>query len=182
MKLKRKWIATMCIAVTAVMVGGCGGQKKEKTVEKIDYDKCVTLGDYKNISLESSQIDSQAKLQIDQVLQNNSTFDKITKGKVAEGDTVNIFYVGKMDGTAFEGGTLTEKEQPEGYDLKIGGGQFIPGFEDALIGKKIGETCDINLTFPESYPSNPDLAGKPVVFTVTINSKQGAEHIPELTT
>ncbi len=181
MKLKRKWIATMCIAVTAVMVGGCGGQKKEKTVEKIDYDKCVTLGDYKNISLESSQIDSQAKLQIDQVLQNNSTFDKITKGKVAEGDTVNIFYVGKMDGTAFEGGTLTEKEQPEGYDLKIGGGQFIPGFEDALIGKKIGETCDINLTFPESYPSNPDLAGKPVVFTVTINSKQGAEHIPELT-
>lgn len=181
MKLKRKWIATMCIAVTAAMVGGCGSQKKDKTVEKIDYDKCVTLGDYKNISLESSQIDSQTKLQIDQVLQNNSTYDKITKGKVAEGDTINIFYVGKMNGTAFEGGTLTEKEQPEGYDLKIGGGQFIPGFEDALIGKKIGETCDINLTFPDPYENNPDLAGKPVVFTVTINSKQGEEHIPELT-
>lgn len=180
-KQKRKIIVTMCIAVTAAMLSGCGSQKKDKTAEKIDYDKCVTLGDYKNISLESSQIDSQTKLQIDQVLQNNATYDKVTTGKVAEGDTINIFYVGKIDGTAFEGGTLTEKEQPEGYDLKIGEGKFIPGFEDALIGKKIGKTCDINITFPDPYSNNPDLAGKPAVFTVTINSKQGEEHIPELT-
>lgn len=179
---QKKWIAAaMCIVLTAVIASGCAGTKKVGKTEKIDYDKCVTLGDYKNITLETSQIDSQTKLQIDQVLQSNATYDKITKGKVAEGDTVNIYYVGKMDGTAFEGGSLTAEDHPEGYDLTIGNGQFIPGFEDALIGKKIGETCDINLTFPESYPNNPDLAGKPAVFTVTINSKRGEEHIPELT-
>ncbi len=182
---QKKWITiTMCVVLTAVIVSGCSGSKKpEKTekTEKIDYDKCVTLGEYKNITLETSQIDSQTQVQIDQVLQSNATYDKITKGKVAKGDTVNIYYVGKMDGTAFEGGSLTAEDTPEGYDLKIGDGKFIPGFEDALIGKKIGETCDINVTFPDPYPNNPDMAGKPAVFTVTINSKQGEEHIPELT-
>lgn len=181
---QKKWLAaTMCITLTAMMISGCAGSKKvaKTEKEKIDYDKCVTLGDYKNISLETSQIESQVKLQIDQVLQSNATYDTVKEGKVADGDTVNIYYVGKMDGTAFEGGTLTAEEQPAGYDLTIGSGKFIPGFEDALIGKKIGETYDIDVTFPDPYPNNPDFAGKPAVFTVTINSKQGEEHIPELT-
>lgn len=181
MKQKKWFMATMCIAMASLIVSGCAGSKKTAKTEKLDYDKYVTLGDYKNITLETSQIDSQTKLQIDQMLQSNATYDKVTKGKVADGDTVNIYYVGKMDGTAFEGGTLTAEDHPEGYDLTIGSGNFIPGFEDALIGKKIGETCDINVTFPDSYPNNPDMAGKPAVFTVTINSKQGEEHIPELT-
>lgn len=179
---QKKWIvATMCITLTSLMVSGCASTKKAAKTEKIDYDKYVTLGDYKNITLETSQIESQTKLQIEQVLQSNSTYDTVTKGTVADGDTVNIYYVGKMDGTAFEGGSLTAEDQPAGYDLTIGEGKFIPGFEDALIGKKIGETCDIDVTFPDPYPNNPDFAGKAAVFTVTINSKQGEEHIPELT-
>lgn len=182
MKKQKKWIAAiMCISLTAVVACGCASTKKTTKTEKIDYDKCVTLGEYKNITLETSQIDSQTKLQIDQVLQNNASYDTVTTGEVADGDTVNIYYVGKMDGTAFEGGSLTAEEQPAGYDLTIGSGSFIPGFEEALIGKKIGETCDIDVTFPDPYPNNPDFAGKPAVFTVTINSKQGEEHIPELT-
>lgn len=85
------------------------------------------------------------------------------KTTVESGDTVNIDFVGKLDGEAFDGGTA------QGYLLEIGSGSFIDGFEDGLIGKNVGETCDLNLTFPENY-SAENLAGQDVVFTVTINS------------
>ena len=87
------------------------------------------------------------------------TTDKTT---VENGDIVNIDYVGKVDGEEFNGGSAT------GQHLEIGSGSFIDGFEDGLIGKNVGDTVDLNLTFPDSY-SNTDLAGKDVVFTVTIN-------------
>ncbi len=90
---------------------------------------------------------------------------ELTEGKVEEGDIANIDYVGKKDGVAFDGGTAN------GYDLEIGSDSFIDGFEDGLIGKEIGSTVDLNLTFPESY-GNADLAGQDVVFTVKINSVQ----------
>ncbi len=76
------------------------------------------------------------------------------------GDTVVIDFVGTLDGVAFEGGTAT------GFPLKLGSGQFVPGFEDQLIGIKEGETRDVKLTFPEQYV--PGLAGKEVVFQVTV--------------
>ena len=81
---------------------------------------------------------------------------------VALGDTANIDYVGKKDGVAFDGGT------DSGYNLGIGSGSFIEGFEEGLVGVKPGETVDLNLTFPENYGS-ADLAGQKVVFTVTVN-------------
>lgn len=87
---------------------------------------------------------------------------KLTKGTVKEGDTANIDYVGKKDGVAFEGGTA------KGYDLVIGSDSFIDGFEDGLVGVEIGSTVDLNLTFPKEYDS-AELAGKAVVFTVTVN-------------
>ena len=96
---------------------------------------------------------------------------KKTEGAVADGDLVNIDYVGKKDGEAFDGGTA------EAYDLEIGSGSFIEGFEEGLIGKEIGSTVDLNLTFPEDYGSE-DLAGQDVVFTVTINY---VSEMPELT-
>lgn len=82
---------------------------------------------------------------------------------VENGDTANIDYEGKKDGVAFQGGTA------QGYDLEIGSGSFIDGFEEGLIGTKKGETVDLNLTFPENY-GNTELAGQAVVFTVTVNS------------
>ena len=77
------------------------------------------------------------------------------------GDTVNIDFAGFLDGVQFPGGSAT------GFDLKLGSGQFVPGFEDQLIGATKGEQRDVNITFPENYV--PDLAGKSVVFKVTVN-------------
>ena len=93
------------------------------------------------------------------------SMEDVTEGTVEEGDTANIDYVGKLDGEAFDGGTA------KGY----GSGDrfrhiYSDGFEDGLVGVKIGDTVDLTLTFPESYPSE-ELAGKEtVVFTVTVNS------------
>jgi len=85
---------------------------------------------------------------------------------VKNGDTVNIDFVGTLDGVAFAGGTAY------GYDLVIGSGRFIDGFESQIIGMKVGEVRDINVTFPQNY-SNAALRGKPVVFRITLNSING---------
>lgn len=148
-------------------------QVKEVEPEIENAADYVKLADYKNIVLKKADIDKELQSQINKALDDYAVYKKIKKGKVKKGDTVNIYYVGKIDGTAFEGGSCTKETNPEGYDLEIGGGAFIPGFEDALIGKQVGKTHDINVTFPESYSNNPDLAGKPAVFTVTINYKNG---------
>ena len=101
----------------------------------------------------------------------SETKQTLTEGTVEDGDTVNIDYVGKLDGEEFDGGSA------EGYDLEIGSCTFIDGFEDGIIGMQVGETKDLELTFPEDYHSE-ELAGKDVVFTVTVNS---ISRVPELT-
>ena len=77
------------------------------------------------------------------------------------GDTVIIDFAGYKDGVAFEGGTATN------FPLVLGSGQFVPGFEEQLIGMEVGETRNIDITFPQNY--YPELAGQDVVFTVTVN-------------
>lgn len=77
------------------------------------------------------------------------------------GDTVVIDFAGFMDGVQFDGGTATN------FPLVLGSGQFVPGFEEQLIGVEVGETRNVNITFPENY--YPEFAGKDVVFTVTVN-------------
>lgn len=88
--------------------------------------------------------------------------EKPAKETAELGDTLNIDYVGKIDGVAFEGGTAN------GVDMILGSAGYIDGFEDAIVGHKNGETFDINVTFPENYEET--LAGKDAVFTITINS------------
>ena len=128
----------------------------------IDVEKCVTLGDYKGVTVEKtiqSVTDEDVQNEIDNALANYPVeVDQAAK----EGDTVNIDYVGKIDGEEFDGGS------DEGADLKLGSGKFIDGFEDGLIGARKGETRTLNLTFPEDYTQ--DLAGKAVEFTVTVNA------------
>ena len=128
----------------------------------IDVEKCVTLGDYKGVTVEKtiqSVTDEDVQNEIDNALANYPVeVDQATK----EGDTVNIDYVGKIDGEEFDGGS------DQGADLKLGSGKFIDGFEDGLIGARKGETRTLNLTFPEDYTQ--DLAGKAVEFTVTVNA------------
>lgn len=128
----------------------------------IDVEKCVTLGDYKGVTVEKtiqSVTDEDVQNEIDNALANYPVeVDQAAK----EGDTVNIDYVGKIDGEEFDGGS------DQGADLKLGSGKFIDGFEDGLIGARKGETRMLNLTFPEDYTQ--DLAGKAVEFTVTVNA------------
>jgi len=101
------------------------------------------------------------------------TTEEVTEGVVEDGDVVHISYVGTIDGEEFEGGSS------DGYDLTIGSGSFIDGFEDGLIGVNVGESVQLNLVFPEDY-SSADLAGKDVVFDVTVINKQ-VSNTPEFT-
>ena len=137
----------------------------------LDY---VTLGQYKGleVSLSPTEVtDEEIQSEIQSTLSQNDKLTTLEEGTVEDGDVANIDYEGKLDGEAFDGGT------DKGYDLTIGSGSFIEGFESGLVGKKIGEETDLNLKFPDTY-SNADLAGKDVVFHVTINSVKRA---PELT-
>ncbi len=140
-------------------------------------DDNIRLTDYKSLTYsaqpaEVTQEEIEAEMQ--EILYEYAETEQITEGEAQEGDTANIDYEGKLDGEPFDGGTA------EGYDLVLGSGSFIPGFEDGVIGMKVGETKDITLTFPEEYHSE-DLAGKEVVFTVTLNYLAGEEIVPELT-
>ena len=142
-------------------------QEKEPTTSElmaeIDVEKCVTLGEYKGITVEKTiepVTDEDVEQEIQSALESYPV--EVTNRSVQEGDTVNIDYVGRIDGEEFEGGS------DEGALLKIGSGQFIEGFEDGLIGASNGETRVLDLTFPQNYTE--DLAGKAVEFTVTVNT------------
>lgn len=124
----------------------------------------VNLGEYKGIEVAQALpevTEEECDAYIDSLLCMNPD-----RG-VIEGDTVNIDYAGTLDGVAFDGGTAA------GQDLGIGSGQFVPGFEEGLIGARVGETVEVPLTFPENY--HEGLAGKDVVFTVTVNSIRAKE-------
>ena len=131
------------------------------------YADYVTLGQYKGLEItvapvevSDEEVEEEIKTRISFSDEGSETFEE---GTVEEGDVANIDYEGKKDGVAFDGGTY------EGYDLTIGSGTFIPGFEEGLVGAEIGSTIELPLTFPEEY-GNEELAGQDVVFTVTINS------------
>ena len=137
-----------------------------------DVSKYVTIGQYKGLSLDKTVeavTDDMVDGRIKEELQNKA--EEVTEGSVQNGDVVTINYVGTKDGVAFDGGTANN------YELTIGSGTFIDGFEDGIIGMKKGQTKDLDLTFPEEYPSE-ELAGQEVVFKVTLQSFKRA---PELT-
>ena len=135
----------------------------------------VTLGDYKGIEVEKTDVsvsDEEVDAEINKERESNARTITIEDRPVADGDIANIDFEGFTDGEAFEGG------KGEGYDLTIGSHSFIDTFEEQLIGKNIGEVVEGNVTFPEEYHA-PDLAGKPALFKVKINSIQ-AKELPEL--
>ncbi len=161
--MKRIIAFILCVITVATLLCGCG--KSQRLIYgDVNLENIVTLGKYKGVKVDT---DSKSfKETYDEYIASDveagGFYIQKTEGTVAKGDTANIDYTGKKDGVAFDGGTA------EGHDLEIGSGSFIPGFEDGLIGKQIGSTVDINLTFPEEYQAE-DLAGKAVVFTVKIN-------------
>ena len=138
-------------------------------IPEYDASEYVTLGEYKELTVEVTPVEVSDEQVMDKIA--SETKQTLTEGTVESGDTVNIDYVGKIDGEEFDGG------RAEGYDLEIGSCTFIDGFEDGIIGMQVGDTKDLELKFPEDYHST-DLAGKDVVFTVTVNS---ISRVPELT-
>lgn len=165
--MKRVLATIMAAVLTAGILAGCGDAKDEaKYLKDIDLEKYVTsLGDYKGMELAATRqeiTDADVDDYIAYLLEGAQETVEVKDRAVQTGDVVNIDFEGKKDGVAFEGGTA------QGYDLEIGSGSFIDGFEDGLIGCNVGDTVDLNLTFPDNYTG--DLAGQAVVFTVTVNS------------
>lgn len=133
----------------------------------------VKLGQYKDLeiakdSVEVTEEDVENELK---ALQQKNVELQVKEGEIALGDTANIDFKGFVNGVAFEGG------EAKGYDLEIGSGAFIPGFEEQLVGAKEGQDLDINVTFPEQY--SKELAGKPAVFKIHVNSVK-EKVVPEI--
>lgn len=158
--MKKKLMAVLLVAM--MVLAGCATKGK------------VTIGEYKGLALTSvSQEEVDAEL--DAMLQSYAELVEVDRA-AKEGDTVNINFVGLLNGEPFEGGT---DESEAGYDLVLGSNSFIDGFEDGLIGAVKGEKRDLNLTFPEDFGVE-DLNGQAVVFQVTVNAVK-YKLVPELT-
>lgn len=193
--MKKKLLVVLMATMVAFTFTACGAKNDEKTeetaekdgsgtsVDDIEVEKYVTLCELEGLEIPTntytfSDADVQEQMQSDfeyyVEMANKFHYEEITdRTDVQEGDFCNIDYEGTKDGVAFEGGTA------QGYDLEIGSGSFIEGFEEGLIGHQVGEELDLDLTFPEEYPS-ADLAGQAVVFHVKINKIQ-SRSLPEMT-
>lgn len=158
-KLVKKSIILASVALMSMAtLAGC---KKEKK----DYEDYIKLPTYKGIEIKKTDFEyTEAELMeyINNGIENICDAEKITDRPVEKGDIANIDYEGSVDGEKFEGGTATK------FDLKIGAGKFIEGFEDGVIGMKIGEEKVLKLKFPDNYRET-SLAGKACEFKVTLN-------------
>ncbi len=155
------FVLMMCLAVSLGLTG-CGSDNPYSGYDLSEY---VKTANYKGLEMEKIEVsvsDEEVSTQVEANVEDTKTTEEVKEGTVAKNDTVNIDYEGKIDGETFSGGSA------EDTDLTIGSGQFIDGFEDGLIGKPVGSTQTLNLKFPDDYNSS-EVAGKDVVFTVTIN-------------
>lgn len=184
--MKKKIVVIgLCFAMAFAVVG-CGKKDKVSTTTSSKIEKNadgefmasktvskVKKCDYKGVDVgESTTEVAQTDIDsaIDGILSSHATDTQKKEGTVADGDKVNIDYTGTIDGVEFDGGSA------KGYDLTIGSGSFIPGFESGLVGAKIGDTVTLDLTFPEDYTNTTtingeerSLAGQAVQFKVTVN-------------
>ena len=168
--MKKRMAGFVAAVAMVAMLAGCGeSYVPGDPLYKTKVEKMVSVGNYNNwkpdVDFSEAKVDESEIIQLMKDVYSSSITEEnggITDRAVAVGDTVVIDYEGKKDGVAFSGGTAM------GADLTIGSGQFIPGFEDQLVGVMPGETVDLDLTFPEEY-GNAELAGQDVVFTVTVH-------------
>ena len=134
----------------------------KRLVSVKDVSKYVTIGEYKGLELtrtSQSVTDDDVQAEINYNLEDNGT--EVKDGTVENGDTVTINFTGTIDGKEFDGGSA------EDYELVVGDGEMIDGFEDGIVGMKSGETKELDLTFPDDYYEE-SVAGKAVVFKVTL--------------
>lgn len=162
-----KILLCLCISFCMILMTACGnGVSIPDEYNYDDFSEFIKLADYKEIeytpavaSVSQDEIDDYIQKQLKQTATESK---KITSGVATENSVANIDYVGSIDGVEFEGGA------GEGYDLDLANSTFIAGFAEEIVGHSVGETFDVNVTFPEDYGS-ADLAGKPAVFVTTIN-------------
>lgn len=168
--MKKKLFTTIGLVLAAAMaltgLTGCG--EDTNPYSDLNLDDYLKVGKYKGVEVKEIDVTVSKNEIGDEIvaaLEAAATDEKVKKGQPVENqDTVNIDYVGRIDGKEFEGGSA------EGTDLVLGSGTFIDGFEDGLVGHKVGEKgIKLNLAFPLNY-SSEELQGKDVVFTVDINS------------
>jgi len=175
--MKKTVVFMTAVLTAAMLMTGCGQKSEVKTDYVDDLSKYVTLGEYKGLEYEEEAVEvteEEIQSELDYMADAYTTQEQITEGAAKDGDTVNIYFIGYRDGVAFEGGEGTT-------NLTLGSGQFIDGFEAGVVGMTVGETKSLNLTFPDPYLNNPDLAGAPVVFDVTLNYICGEYVVPEIT-
>ena len=170
------WVIVIAVIVLGILaiIGGNNGWFKTQDM----INGKVELDDYSVLEIDESQVEvteSTIDNYMNNVVSAKTTYEDVTEGTAQDGDTINLDYSGVLEGEEepFAGGAA------QGQSLTLGSGTMIDGFEDQIIGHEIGETFDINVTFPEDY-STEDLAGKNAVFTITINSKH-VSNVPELT-
>ena len=198
--MKKKFMSVMLAVTLVVSLVGCGKKNNNNTATDADdtsnkaitaeeynatiasnaavYKKYITLPEYKGIavSVDKSSLtvsDDDVETYISNILSSYATSEQVTEGKTASGDTISLDYSGKLDGVAFSGGTATD------VSYTIGSGKFITDLDQGLVGLNVGQEYDIPCTFPSDYSSS-DLAGKSVIFTVTVHSIT-KKTIPELT-
>lgn len=175
--MKKKIIFAAALTSMAVVFSACGGGEKYNTIDASLESKITELAQYKGLSYERAEVtvtDEEVEEDMQMELSWYGSYEKIPDKTVAEkGDTVNISFKGTMNGEEFEGGTS------ESYDLTLGDGEMIEGFEEAVIGKNVGDTVTVDLVFPEDYIDG-EVAGQNVTFEITLN--QIEEYVePELT-
>ena len=196
--MKKKLFSVLLVGALAASLVACDSKKKDadKTPSTVNteinadeyaatisanadvYKTFVSLPDWKGMSVDLAESDyivedSDIESYIQSLLEATSTTDVQTTGTTKSGDTIKLDYSGKLDGTAFSGGTATDAS------YTIGSGKFIDDLDKGLVGLTVGVETDIPCTFPESY-QNSDLAGKQVVFTVTVKEID-VTVVPELT-
>ncbi len=160
--MKRKIAVTMTI-LFALTVGLAGCQTSKGLTESN-----IEIPQYKEIEID--EVEGPDEVTEDDIMayidekRSENDMKEVTDRPAKEGDTVDIDFVGKMNGEEFDGGSA------EGYYLVLGSGDFIDGFEDSIIGHNVGDTFDWSGKFPDDYEADEDLAGKDVVFTITLNA------------
>ncbi len=159
---------SISLVIGMILATACTNSVKyEDPYSDYNIDDYVKLGKYEGIEVTKPDVKvskEEVKAEIDARVAEKTTQEHKKEGTAESGDKVNISYVGKKDGKAFEGGSTGK----DGTEIVLGASGYIPGFDDGVIGMKVGETKDLNLTFPEDYHEKT-LAGQPVVFTVTLN-------------
>lgn len=167
----------LALALGASVLTGCSKEEFDfsKRLEKngmfkgVDIEQVVSLPDYDSFEYGEDALavsEEDIEQHVNALLEEHKTANEIKDREVKDGDTLNIDYVGSVDGEEFEGGSTGGN----GTEVTIGVTQYIDDFLEQLIGHTPGENFDIEVTFPDPYPNNEDLAGKDAVFNITINS------------